>query len=415
MKPPFRQRTEPSRFLIKSIEQNQTVRDKSFCKGWARKDLQSFLQALKLQNNFESELDLTELQKKVPRRSLKEIEGLIKSLKSRMLQKVYLQVQSQRREHHKTKVPIEIWAELVQKISRSHEKTISSAFSQMLVIAATEPCGLMQSEPPHPTSRTPAFSRLYPVQSPKTPSRPSASGMSPNPSVFTTSAGSLIQPDSSSNAVDHISKLDNASSSSPVVPNTPETPTSSQMTRSPSQLQSEAEPTVSSPVSTDPVSPSVSSNRHNPVRSGLLEHNNLLSKPRMLKCVMNFDKIYKYLSGVGSTTGNSSLTSMESAVLLDMLMCLPEELPLLDCKELQHHLLQLHTQLSKTASSSNVPGANSDSTVSTQKLRTTTGSSTESVTEPAKDKDWATAGTCPLNPLLVPVTLLKRLPLDSEK
>lgn len=180
----------------------------------------------------------------------------------------------------------------------------------MLVIAATEPCGLMHSEPPHSSSRTPAFSRLYPAQSPKTPSRPSASGMSPNPGVFTSSATTLTQPDSSSNAVDHISKLDNASSSSPVVPNTPETPTSSQMTRSPSQLKSEAEPTVSSPVSTDPVSPSVSSNRHNPVRLGLLDHDNLLSKPRMLKSVMNFDKIYKYLSGVGSTTGNSALTSM---------------------------------------------------------------------------------------------------------
>jgi len=181
---------------------------------------------------------------------------------------------------------------------------------QMLVISATEPCGLMHSEPPHPTSRTPAFSKLYPVQSPKTPSQPSASGRSPNPAVFTTSAASLIQPDSSSNAVDHISKLDNASSNSPVVPKTPETPTSSQMIRSPSQLQPEAEPTVSSPVSTDPVSPSVSSNRHNPVRLGLLDHDNVSSKPRMLKCVMNFDKIYKYLSGVGSTAGNLSLTSM---------------------------------------------------------------------------------------------------------
>lgn len=111
--------------------------------------------------------------------------------------------------------------------------------------------------------------------------------------------------------------------------------------------------------------------------------------------------------------------SSESAVLLDMLMSLPEELPLLDCKEIQHHLLQLHSKLSKTAvmpaSSSNVPYTNvADSTALTHKLRSTTGSSTESsVTEPVKAKDWATSGTCPLNPLLVPVTLLKRL--DSEK
>ncbi|KAL0189177.1 hypothetical protein M9458_016276, partial [Cirrhinus mrigala] len=123
MKPPFRRRTEPSRFLLKSPEEEQTVNARSLCKGWNRKDLQSFLQALKQQQNFESELDLTEIQKKVPQRSLKEIEDLIMTLKSRVLQKVYLQ-------ERKAKVPIELWAELVQKISRSHEKTISSAFSQ---------------------------------------------------------------------------------------------------------------------------------------------------------------------------------------------------------------------------------------------------------------------------------------------
>lgn len=76
MKPPFRQRTEPSRFLRKNAEQDQTLSANSFCKGWARKDLQNFLQALKQQWNFESELDLTEIQKKVPQRSLKEVISL---------------------------------------------------------------------------------------------------------------------------------------------------------------------------------------------------------------------------------------------------------------------------------------------------------------------------------------------------
>lgn len=186
---------------------------------------------------------------------------------------------------------------------------------QMLVIAATEPCGLMHSEPPHSIIQTPAFSSPHPVQSPKTPSRISASGMSPSPSIFTTSTASLIQPNSNSNAVDHISTFDNASSSSPLVPNTPETPASSQMTRSPSQLQSEAEPTVSSPVSTGPVSPSVSSNTHDPVQLKLLDHDYLENaepriKPRMLKCVVKFDRIYQYLSNIGSTKGNLALTSM---------------------------------------------------------------------------------------------------------
>lgn len=176
---------------------------------------------------------------------------------------------------------------------------------QMLVIAATEPCGLMHSEPPHPIIQTPAFSTPHPSQI-------SASGMSPSPSIFTTSTAFLIQPNSNSNAVDHISTFDNASSSPPLVPNTPETPTSSQMTRSPSQLQSETELTVSSPVSTGPVSPSVSSNTHNPVQ---LDHDYLENaepriKPRMLKCVVKFDRIYQYLSNISSTTGNLALTSM---------------------------------------------------------------------------------------------------------
>lgn len=301
----------------------------------------------------------------------------------------------------------------------------------MLVIAAVEPCGLMHSDPPHSIIQTPAFSSLHPVQSPKTPSRPSASEMSPNPSVSAPSAASLIQPDSSSNAVDLLNQLDNASNRVPLVPKTPETPTprSSQMTRSPSHLQSEVKPTVSSPVSTGPVSPSVSLNKCNQVQSKLLDHANP-SKPIMLKCVVNFDKIYQYLSDTDSKTCNSALTSMESAVLLDMLMCLPEELPSLDCKELQHHFLHLYSQLTKSAkmpaSSSNTErdvqqGNVADSTALTHKLRTTVGSTKEpssesSVTEPAKDKkDWATAGTCPLNPLLVPAALLKRSSLYSEK
>lgn len=177
----------------------------------------------------------------------------------------------------------------------------------MLVIAAVEPCGLMHSEPPHPIIQTPAFSCLHPVQCPKTPSRLSVSEMSPNPSVSAPSAASLIQPDSSSNAVD-LSQLDNTSSRVPKTPETP-TPRSSQMTRSPSQLQSKAKPTVSSPVSTGPVSPSVSLNKHNQVQSKLLDHANP-SKPIMLKCVVNFDKIYQYLSDTDSKTCNSALTSM---------------------------------------------------------------------------------------------------------
>uniref|UniRef100_A0A8C2E5S1 Small nuclear RNA activating complex, polypeptide 2 n=1 Tax=Cyprinus carpio TaxID=7962 RepID=A0A8C2E5S1_CYPCA len=281
---------------------------------------------------FESALGLTEIQKKVPQRSLKEIEDLIMTLKSRVLHKVYLQVRSQRREERKAKGPTELWAELVQKISRPYEKTISSAFSQMLVIAAIEPCGLMDSDPPHPIKQTPAFSSLHPIQSPETPSRHSSSGISSNSSISTPSVASLIQPDFSINAADHISQFDNASSSSPLVPKMPKTPTprSLQMIRSTSELQSEL-------------------------------HSSLHSQ---------YTKHYTKPAKMPASSSNSDRDVLQANV----------------------------------ADSASLP----------PKLRPPLGSTKElfsesSVTEPAKDKkDWVTAGTCPLNPLVVPIALLKR-------
>lgn len=413
MKPPRRQRTVPSRFH-KTPEQEQIDSARSLCKGWNRKDLHSFLQALKQQQDFESEIDLTEIQKKIPQRSLKQIENLINKVKLRVLQKVFKQVKSQRKKERKAKVPIETWGEMVQKISTSHGKTISAAFSQMLVVAATEPCSLMHSEPPHPVTQTPVFSRLYPAYTPNTPSRPTTSGVSPSSSVSTASAVSFIRPDSSSSAAGHIGKSDTVSSSLHQEPVMPEasTPTSSS-----SQSRSEAEAAVSSPVSSRP-SPSTSSNKPSPISLELLGHD-YPCKPRIMKSVVNFDKIYAYLSDMDSKTCSSALSSMECAVLLDLLMCLPEELPLLDCKGLQHHLLQLHSQLSKPTvkpeSYSNGPlSGEANSSTSAQKPSAAAGSSEKH--GPVKDSDdWASAGICPLNPLSVPVTLLKRKSVDCDK
>lgn len=134
-------------------------------------------------------------------------------------------------------------------------------------------------------------------------------------------------------------------------------------------------------------------------------------------------------------------------------MSLPEELPLLDCKELQHHLLQVHTCLNTPAvrlSTDQEPAiANSASTTVTEQQTSRADQHTKgpdvsmqtqsiqsageegAVSEQVKatelplaaedfssqspaiklsnDKvDWATAGLCPLNPFMVPVAHLKR-------
>lgn len=461
MKPPSRRRTEPSRFRPKSTEEDQAVIVRSICLGWTRKEQQDFLQGLKQQQNFESELDLTVLQKKVPKRPLKEIEDLVNLLKSRVLQTVFLQVQKQRKEEHKNKVPIEIWGELVQKLTGSHESTVSAAFSQMLVIAGTEPRSLINSIPPQaiaiqsptrsshpiPLSAKPN-AQLCPSLLPTTPLLTVLPGQVDNTlqtstlditsttSASTNLVGStFIQPES----VEHANKfqLENASTSSALQLSTPKTPTqeSSQVTRSPSQQKSEPQPTASGPstISTASVSQSVSlpSNEPNPAHSELSDQDSS-HRPRVLKCIVNFDKIYEFISDPDSKPCNSALSSMECAVLFDMLMSLPEELSLLNCKQLQHHLLQAHEQLSKPAqmpvsfpkTGENISHASVvDSAELTKQHTMTAGSShppgdpsgDSSVTEPAKNKDWASAGICPLNPLMVPAALLKRHSVDCKK
>ncbi|XP_056605480.1 snRNA-activating protein complex subunit 2 [Triplophysa dalaica] len=458
MKPPSRRRTEPSRFSLKCTEEKPTGSEKrttvrSFCKGWTRKEQRSLLQALKRQKNCGSELDPTELQKVVPRRSLQEVEDLIKLLKSSVVQMVFQQVHSQLREERRNRVPIEIWGDLVQKVTRSHEKTISSAFSQMLVIAATEPCSLLNSIPPQaidfpkptrPSQKSKPTAQLFPSVPSTNPvvtvlptqidntAQPSSSDTSSIGSASTSSAGfSLIQPACSSNAVERHAKKSQPSSLPQESSTSKEE--SSHVMISQSQLKSEPEAVAYSlsAMSIDSASPSVSIpfNQDNPSQSQMLDQDSE-QRPRVLKCIVNFDKIYEYLSDPETKTCSSALTSMEYAVLLDLLMSLPEELPLLDCDQLQHHLLQVHGQLTKPVqnpasslkSSKNIsPATVDDSAKLTNQEKTTPESycpseepsDDSSVTEPAKEKDWDSVGMRPLNPLMIPIDLLKRRSVES--
>ncbi|XP_054457616.1 snRNA-activating protein complex subunit 2 [Anoplopoma fimbria] len=75
--------------------------------------------------------------------------------------------------------------------------------------------------------------------------------------------------------------------------------------------------------------------------------------PRMfgVKSVVDFERIYRYLSSIHQPNDECHLTPMESAIMLDLLMSLPEELPLLDCKKLHEHLIQVYQLLSSTTDS----------------------------------------------------------------
>ncbi|TRY58280.1 hypothetical protein DNTS_031048 [Danionella cerebrum] len=364
MKPPFRQRTEPARLYITTKSQGETIR--SLHRGWNRKDLLVVLQTIKQQQqNGSSELELSEIRKKVPHHSPAEVERLINILKLRVLQKVNLQVQEQKKAEHKAKVPIEFWTELLQTVSRNHGRTISSAFSRIFIVAATEPLGLLNSEPPHYISVSDAFSRKYAVQTRKAPTI-SMVPVGPKDKA----KAKRIAPKSTSQE-----------------PKVAETPADAP----PQQPGSGA---TSSPAS---------SNENNP--DSMDQH-----RPMMMKCVVNFGKIYQYLADMESKTCNAALSPMECAVLLEMLLCLPEEIPLLKCKELQHHLLQTYSKLSQ-------PLGKTAKRMFTKKASTAAESAGKvPVTESAEvQKSWAGTGICPLNPLLLPVALLQRKSPDSGK
>ncbi|XP_026791845.3 snRNA-activating protein complex subunit 2 isoform X1 [Pangasianodon hypophthalmus] len=465
MKPPSRRRITPSRFL----ELKRTEPISRFRPGCHRLEQRSLLLALKQQNRLNTELDFLALQKKVPKWSLHQIQNMIKFLRRCVVQRVYLQVQKQRREEQNNKIPMELWAEVAQKMAGVHEETISSAFSQMLVIAATEPCSLHHSDPPRTTDSqrtlasglrtiplrpmpkshagSPPPAIILPGQASKTPQSHGKDAAS-NPSAQTTtvtSPSAIAEEDHSELQQKTEADKDSAMPS-----------TSTTLKSLLSQPVSKPTPSLSASSAVSTAAPLLTSDIDKQPESGQSEQA-WQYRPMGMKSVVDFEKIYQFISNIILKKHTQPLTAMESAVLLDLLMSLPEELPLLDCKELQHHLLQVHTHLNTpTVSHSTDQGpavANSASTrvteqqisradkhakgpdvsLQTQSVPSTGEESVQKgeVTEQAKatesplaagdfagqspamklskDKgDWATAGLCPLNPFMVPVALLKR-------
>ncbi|XP_039997164.1 snRNA-activating protein complex subunit 2 isoform X2 [Xiphias gladius] len=70
-----------------------------------------------------------------------------------------------------------------------------------------------------------------------------------------------------------------------------------------------------------------------------------------VKCVVDFERIYRYLSVIHKPNEECHLTPMESAIMLNLLMSLPEELSQLDCNKLNKHLTQVYQCLSSPANS----------------------------------------------------------------
>ncbi|XP_029311131.1 snRNA-activating protein complex subunit 2 [Cottoperca gobio] len=158
-----------------------------------------------------------------------------------------------------------------------------------------------------------------------------------------------------------------------------------------------------------------------------------------VKSVVDFERIYRYLSVIHQPDKKCHLTEMESAIVLDLLMSLPEELLLLDCNKLNKHLTQMYRFLSTTSGypmaeetfkdlkdglfaqteaassrdSNRTNGPqNSDVTDSGRKKaqpEEAESQSSESNNASGQSQDAGVTGLCPpLNPFMVPLKLLMR-------
>lgn len=121
-----------------------------------------------------------------------------------------------------------------------------------------------------------------------------------------------------------------------------------------------------------------------------------LSAPSHMTQV-SFEKIYRYLGTLQKPNEHCKLTPMESAIVLDLLMSLPEELLLLDCDKLGQHLSQMYQSLSSRAHASEG-----------LKTQQPSGGDQQPTQEHGDPQSSAHRKHPPLNPFQIPIDLLSR-------
>ncbi|XP_020754504.2 snRNA-activating protein complex subunit 2 isoform X1 [Odocoileus virginianus] len=127
---------------------------------------------------------------------------------------------------------------------------------------------------------------------------------------------------------------------------------------------------------------------------------------------VDFEKIYTYLSSISRGGQVPELSAAESAVVLDLLMALPEELSRLPCATLVEHMSGMYRHLmapQRDFASGSLASRTGDSGAGSSGQEET-GQATPQAPENAGSSQpitsWQAAGVCPLNPFLVPLELL---------
>ncbi|KAM9837023.1 uncharacterized protein snapc2 [Aulostomus maculatus] len=396
MKPPPRNRGK-----IKQRENPVPVYDRSrkTVSTWTQVEQKKLLMALKTLSSSGGglqELNFSHLQKAVPTRSISEIQSVVEFLKNKVILLAERSWKQLRREENKCRRPIEAWTRLASTVAGGLEGTITMAFSQMLLVSSTEPGTLLNCDPPRvhlpynggggpvgrvvplrPMPGAPVSGKssgnatAHHLMKIKTP--PPSTGLPPSQvmaakdkpphpheQLSTTSSrqlstGATLPLPALAKTLTLERPLSTASSVNPKPSSLNTPPSSSSSSSSSCSIASPAvpsKPTAScpSPCSTPPLSTAAAAAQ---AKFGRTSKYATEDSPRTLgvKCVVDFERIYCYLSRIHKPNNDCHLTPMESAIVLDLLMSLPEELSLLDCNKLQEHLIQVYRGLSAPSDS----------------------------------------------------------------
>uniref|UniRef100_A0A3Q3IRF5 snRNA-activating protein complex subunit 2 n=1 Tax=Monopterus albus TaxID=43700 RepID=A0A3Q3IRF5_MONAL len=335
MKPPPRTRNKPERIFI---PEQVSQRSGKVPSKWRRAEKIKFLSALKrLQRpaGCLEDIDCAFLAKYLPTRSISEIRSFVEDMKNEVITRASFNLKKKRWKEKNDRKPIEVWTDMASTMAGTYEQSISSAFSQMLLVSSTEPRTLRNCDPP-------------------------------------------------------------------------------QIYRSPSDKDSSAIPGCSYTHTTPLLSASATECQ---ARFGRTSKYATKDSPRTfgVSSVVDFEKIYRYLSVINKPNERCPLSPMESAVVLDLLMSLPQELSLLDCNKLHKHLIQVYKCLSSPADSKvaremfkdlqwNGPSAQTEAPIGQDSKGTDSEQNTA-----CQEGDADVMGPCPpLNPFMVPIKLLMR-------
>ncbi|KAM4747634.1 snRNA-activating protein complex subunit 2 [Rhinophrynus dorsalis] len=316
MKPPARRRSAPARYVTpgSSLKRAAPIR-----LAW------TYREKVKLLKGLRAERSKIDPEPQVKGRSKTEVSSYISWLRGRAAREAAQTeyekwVREKKPLDIRNPAPIELWEDLACRMSDLTEEAVSTAFSQMLTIAATEPLSLKHSVP----SKESQEEKLNVFQS---------------EGQDSANSGQTVQKKRLSE------ETSNSSGPSGEVPNSSEVESASSEARA---------------------------------KDGWDE--------------LDFENIYKYLSKIAKGGELPKLSNVESAVILCLLHSLPDQLQTLDNKRLTAFLRQTYSRLTEIPKSKE-----SDNTEDTEG-GTTAG--------------WKDLKFCPLNPFLMPLSLLRQKEKD---